>query len=228
MSGSLAHGDADEFSDLDIIVLADQPLVEDARQAIASVEDTIIAYELPPGGKPFILSVVTSAWHRVDIAFATEPPPGTVAIYPADLDVAPALEIAPLEPTADSVSRIATEFFRILGLSVVVLGRGDVHAAREGADLLRQHLIDIFLLEGRTTRPGPKKLKNVLSNEQQSVLRSLPALRDDEEAVREFSAAVDALFTPRARALLESLDGVWPSDVESATRRYLTRGRTDP
>ena len=228
MSGSLANGDADEFSDLDLVVLADEPLIDAARRVIETVEDIIIAYELPPGGTPFILSVVTSAWHRVDIAFASDPPPGTLPVYPADLEVAPAVEIGPPEPNAESVSRIVAEFFRILGLSVVVLGRGDVHAAREGADLLRRHLIDILLLDGRKSRPGPKKLRNVLSDEQQFVLRSLPSLRDDERAVREFSAAVDDVFTPRARTLLESLDGEWPAEVESATRRYLERGRTDP
>lgn len=227
LSGSLAHGDADQFSDLDLVLLADEPQIEAARQAIEAVEPIVIAYELPPGGAPFILSVVTSDWHRIDIAFATDPPPGAIPVDPPDLEAVPAIEVAQREPTAESVGRIVAEFFRILGLSVVVLGRGDVHAAREGAELLRKHLIDILLLEGRTARPGPKKLKNVLTNDQQGLLRGLPGLRDEHSAIQEFSEAVDDVFTPRAKALLASLGGTWPADVEDATRRYLERGTTD-
>ena len=227
LSGSLADGTADSFSDLDLVVVGSRDL-DAVQEVIQSVEAVIISHRLPPGDAAFILSVVTDQWHRIDVACASEPPPGTVAVYnPDDLEAPTAPPVPTSTPTVDQVRSIVVEFFRILGLSVVVLGRGDVHAGREGADLLRKHLIDILLLEARAVRPGPKKLRPVLSAEHQAVLRGLPALREDTDEIRHFSAAVDRVFVDHAGRLLASIGGEWPSAVEAATRRYLERGSTD-
>ena len=222
LSGSLAEGTADGFSDLDLLAISQAPRLDEVEQVIAGVERPIIAYRLPPGEHPSVLSVVTDAWHRVDVAFSSAPVPGAIPVYdPEQLDAGPATPVAPPEPTAAQVRAIVAEFFRIYGLSVVVLGRGDVHAAHEGANLMRGHLVSVLLLETPIARPGPKKLLPVLTDEQQSILRALPPLQDDETVLRTFNQAIDAVFVERARTLLVSLGGNWPSDVEDATRAYL-------
>ncbi|MDH3643466.1 MAG: nucleotidyltransferase domain-containing protein [Gammaproteobacteria bacterium] len=222
VSGSLAEGTADRFSDLDLLAIADTPRVDEVEKVIAGVEQPIIAYRLPPGENPFVLSVVTNAWHRVDVAFSSTPVPGAVPVYdPEGLDAGPAQPVVPPRPTAEQVRGIVIEFFRVYGLSVVVLGRGDVHAAHEGANLMREHLVNMLLLETPIARPGLKKLLPALTEEQQSILRSLPPLQDNEQVLRAFNEAIDSVFVERARTLLKSLGGSWPRNVEGATRAYL-------
>ena len=228
LSGSLTNGSADQYSDLDVVLVGAELDLGSVHGVIATVEPIIIANELPPGPKPFILSVVTEAWHRLDVVIATAPPPGVVPVYnPSDLAI-PLSSPAPApNPSAVQLLQIINEFFRLLGLSVVVLGRRDVHAAREGAELLRQRLIELLLLEVPAHRPGPKKLLPALSDKQRAILRALPPLKDEERSIRTFSAAIDPVFVERAKALLSDLGGAWPDDVERATRRYLEAGTTN-
>ena len=223
LTGSIAEGTADRFSDLDLLAIAPTPGLAAAEQAISSVEAPLIVHRLPPGDDAFILSVVTNAWHRVDIAFAPAPGAGAIPVYNPDGLIAPPPATAHFAPTPDDVLAIVTEFFRLYGLSVVVLGRGDVHAAHDGANLMRTLLINLLLAEIPAARPGPKKLRPALSDEQQRVLRSLPALQDNTQALLNFNRAIDATFVPRARTLLTSLGGTWPTEVENATREYLDR-----
>jgi len=91
-------------------------------------------------------------------------------------------EEAPEPATADDVTRLATGFLRVLGLSAVVHGRKDLHVGHDGADLLRRSLIDLLLMEPpRRLRPGAKKLLPVLTDEQRSLLEALPPVADDLE-----------------------------------------------
>lgn len=224
LTGSLAAGTADRHSDLDMLVVSAPPLLDDAERAIATVEAPLIVHRLPPGDGAFILSVVTEHWHRIDVAFAGAPTPGAIPVYNPDALTVPPAEESSWAPTAEYVLGIVTEFLRIYGLSVVVLGRGDVHATHDGAHLMRGHLIDLLLAEIPAVRPGPKKLLPALTDEHQSILRSLPPLRDDRESLLAFNRAIDRVFVPRARALLEGLGGTWPARLEDATRAYLARG----
>jgi predicted nucleotidyltransferase len=230
ISGSVAKGSADAYSDLDFVVVthksAIEGLMEDVHRIIDDVEPVIIENRLPPG-RASVLSVVTDGWHRIDLAFG-DPDSGILqqALIPVfDPDtlfdgVPDANVLAPVD--ADQVVALSKEFLRVLGLSAVVHGRKDAHTAHDGSNLLRNMLIELFLMEPpRRTRSSAKKTLPLLTLEQQEVLKSLPPLADNLEMLVVFDSALAEVFLLRARRLIESIGGVWPVATEQATREYL-------
>jgi predicted nucleotidyltransferase len=230
IAGSVAQGTADAFSDLDLVVVTDEgaidSLMTEVSKLIDDAEPVIIENRLSPG-RASILSVVTDKWHRIDLLFG-DAGSGILqqvlmpVLDPDSLyDGAPA-EKVPVPVAADRVIAISKEFLRVLGLSVVVLGRRDVHAAHDGANLMRNLLIELFLMEPPSaTRSSAKKLLPVLTIEQQGILKSLPPVSDDLKVLAVFNSAITEVFLPRARRLTESIGGSWPTATEHATRAYL-------
>jgi hypothetical protein len=231
VSGSIAKGTADAFSDLDLVVVATEAqissLVDDAREVIGDVESIVLEYRLNPIKSISILSIVTEKWHRIDLAFGDAKSALLnqllVPVFdPDNLWDGTFSEQEPLPVSSGEVTGLATEFIRVLGLSAVVNGRGDVHIGHEGANLLRSMFIDLLLMEPpRRMRPGAKKLLPVLNDEQQSALKGLPPVADNLEILNTFNNAIAGLFLPRAKALTVSLGGVWPTELEEATRIFL-------
>ena len=73
VSGSIAKGTADAFSDLDLVIVAPEAevttLLDDVREVIDKVESIVLEYRLHPVKGITILSIVTEKWHRIDLAF---------------------------------------------------------------------------------------------------------------------------------------------------------------
>ena len=236
-SGSIANGDADEFSDLDFVIIAEDldfypTLLKEARTVIDHIETVVLENRLHPIASISILSLITEKWHRVDLAFGSSTS-GILSqclvpiLDPKKLWVEAIAEQVPPPATGEEVTSLVNEFLRVLGLSVVVTGRADVHVGHDGATLLRNMLIELMLMEPpRRLRPGAKKILPVLNEEQQAVLVGLPTIADDVNLIHNFSEAVAAVFFQRARALVASLGSVWPTEFEAATRLYL-RGTID-
>ncbi len=227
VSGSVAEGTADAFSDLDLVVVVNQPnctaLLDELRTVIDDAEPVVLDYRL--GGD--VLCLITEEWHRIDLVFGGSDSGildrVLIPVFdPDDLYDGAASEET-LEPaTADDVIELAMQFLRVLALSAVVHGRKDVHVGHDGADLLRHSLVELLLMEPpRRARPGAKKLLPVLTDEQQSVLKDLPPVADHLELLNAYNAAVASVFLPRARELTEALGGVWPIALERATRTHL-------
>ncbi len=231
VSGSLAKGDADVFSDLDLVVITPiediDVLVEKALDVISEIEPVVLENQLKPIPGICVLSTITDQWHRVDVAFGSAESgilyQQLVPVFDPDgLYKGAPPETEPSPASADEVVSLVTEFLRVLGLSVVVNGRGDAHVAHDGANLLRNMLIELFLMEPpRSLRPGAKKLLPVLSEEQQAILRDLPPLADNFELLNAFNQTIAAVFIARARVLVSSVEAEWPEELEAATRTYL-------
>ena len=236
-SGSIAKGNADEFSDLDLVVVAEDPdfypnLIEEVRMVIDRIETVVLENPHLPIMGISILSLITAKWHRVDLAFGSSKS-GILSqrlvpiLDPKKHWEESTLELEPPPASGEEITSLVNEFLRVLGLSVVVTGRGDVHVAHDGANLLRNMLIELMLMEPpRRLRPSAKKLLPVLDDDQQAALVGLPPIADDVNAINNFTAAVTAVFFQRARALVASLGCTWPTEFEAATRLYL-RGTID-
>ena len=227
VSGSVAEGTADAFSDLDLVVVVNQSnlmaLLDEVRAVINDAQPVVLDYRRGVD----VLCLITEDWHRIDLLFAGSDSGVLDRVLipvfdPDDLYDGAAREET-LEPaTADDVIKLAMEFLRVLGLSVVVHGRKDVHVGHDGADLLRHSLVELLLMEPpRQARPSAKKLLPVLTDEQQSLLIDLPPVADHLELLNAYNAAVASVFLPRARELTEALGGVWPIALERATRTHL-------
>ena len=173
VSGSVADGSADLFSDLDLFIIAPlndaSALLDEARDSIEQGEPIVIQYRLQPLPTIQVLSLVTDRWHRINLAIGDF---DSGILYQ---QLAPAFDPDKLwdgtyyqrelsSTSAAEITKLATEFIRVLGLSVVVNGRGDVHVGHDGAYLLRNMFIDLLLMEPRyfVTRPREQQFDTTL------------------------------------------------------------------
>lgn len=234
VSGSPAQKTADSFSDLDLtIIVAEEDMdeLEDQMRGLVSETDPLVLENNFDFGELRILSLITEGWLRIDLSLGTEDSgildqPLLRVFDPMNMQIeTPEVPTLPAPPP-ELVENHVNEFFRILGLSVVVNGRGDVHIGHEGVNLLRNMLIEIMLMTPpATARPSGKKLLPVLTDEQQQLLRNLPPVADDEAAIVAANAGIARTYIPLARAIAETVGATWPDAMQAATARYLA---TDP
>jgi len=232
LAGSLGAGGGDAFSDVDVLALTPADRAGDvaARYAgdLSAIAPTVLVMTL--FGR--VVSAVTDDWRRFDLSFVE---PGELARHDRDRLV-PLFNRSSLEPPAGNtpphridpaqLSRTIAEFFRILGLSVVGLGREEYVVSLSGQELLRRILVDLMLDENgvsQAERGGALKRNPLLTAEQRAELLALPPGRTDREGILASNAALAAAFLPRARRLAAKVGAEWPSALEAATRAHLLR-----
>jgi hypothetical protein len=116
-------------------------------------------------------------------------------------------------------------YFYFLGNLAVVLGRGEVLMAANGAIMRRDFgLVPVMLAEnGVRKHDGHKRLNRYLTASQLAFLESLPPLSASRDSVIRFDRLVAADLIRRGRALAERTGAGWPADLELATISYLRR-----
>jgi hypothetical protein len=197
-TGSLTRGSADAYSDLDLVVEADDPDAFDAVAAIAAATPTVLLRRMPFGA-----TAITPDWLRVDLVVA---PRGGDA--------------GPQQPQPTDVDALAEEFLRVLGLLPVVVARGEWIVASDGAWLLRSFLVRLLLAEnGEAVVTGVKRLNEKLTAEQRELVERLPPIAATHEGAIAAHLAIAAAFLPRAKQLATR----WPADLEAATYAHLAR-----
>jgi predicted nucleotidyltransferase len=232
LAGSLASGEGDAWSDVDMLAVADEAALSDLVHACRANLDAIAPtlHVMTLHGR--IVSAVTADWARFDITFV--PPDGLQRRDPASVTslfaragsaVPNGAPAAPQAPTAADIEALVREFLRVLGLTAVGVGRDDCVLLVDGAVLLRSMAIDLMLGEnGRArTERGVKRVSQMLTPEQRAAIAALPPLAATRESALASVAALAQLFLPRARALTERLGAPWPAAFEAGTRAYLER-----
>jgi predicted nucleotidyltransferase len=231
LSGSLGKGGGDEFSDVDVTVVAPAPDFDAVlqhfttdRSAIAPVVHSFVH------GFDRVVSSVTEDWQRFDLTF----------LKPAEFASLPLGEVRPLfnrgtpprpataappphTPQAARIEQITREFIRILGLAPGAMGRGEYLASLEGAGMLRRMIIDLMREKNGTAAvPGSAIHVNVhLTAEQRRALEALPPLSADRDSLLAMNQALWRVFRPLAQELCAQTGAEWPSAFEDATRRHL-------
>lgn len=230
ISGSTAQGTADHFSDLDFTIIAVEDdverLLEDGEALIEEIEPVVLRRKLAYP-RAIVLSMVTENWLRVDMLIAdagsgvlSQP---LIPIYDPIGLLSPHEETPVPEADAETLQHDIEEFFRMLGLAVVGMGRNEVHSSHDGVNIQREALIRLFLMEPPATRrPSAKKLLPVLTVEQQDLLKSIPPISDNRASLIEANAAISRIYLARARKLCADVGGTWPEALESATAKYLS------
>ncbi len=227
LSGSLGKGAGDEFSDVDVLVATVNDPAEAAARYLADiafVAPTLIA-KLHFGR---VLNCVTPDWERFDLVFVSV---AELSRYNArDLkrlfsrgDEPVAQAAVPSEPSR--LEDNLTEFFRIVGLGPVVLGRQEFIVALDGVGLLRKIVIDTMLeLNGVTQaeRGGVLKLNAFLTDAQREALLSLPPLQTTPASLVATNRALADIFIPMARAMCAARGIAWPAALERAALRRLS------
>jgi hypothetical protein len=231
LSGSLGAGRGDAYSDVDFLALA--------RDGALAALGPRLAAALTAAFHPVhtqtlfgrVLNFITPEWARFDVHLIEAAELGR--FDPARLtplfnlgDRAPTGEPGAYRPDPQAVTRIATEFLRVLGLSVVGFGRGEYEVLVTGAHLLRGLTMDLFLEENGVSpaaRGGALSRNALVTSDQLAALASLPPVAANHEALRANFRAVAAVFLPRARRLAAQTGAVWPGAFEAATRQHLSR-----
>jgi len=231
LSGSFGRGEADEWSDVDVTVVAFDRTFDQAVAAYANDLSAIanVVYMNVISGR--VVNAVTDEWARFDLTFL-KPAEFARAMGP----MSPLFNRNPTGPkpqtppayqaSAQRVTAIVSEYLRILGLSPVVLGRGEYLVALDGVGHMRRLLIELFLEEAgisQAARGGALHMNRFLTEDQRRALTSSPPLEATRESVLAAQEHLTRLFLPTARALARKTGASWPSSFEDATRRTLEK-----
>lgn len=227
LGGSLGQDAGDAWSDLDIVVLVEEP---DRAACIADYRAD------HPGLPPLVLShvvygrvlaAITPDWERFDLSFLTaaELPSQDASVLklllgdPGQTPPPRAQGPSALQP----LGPLVTEFLRVLGLAPVAVGRGEWLTMQQGVELLRHMLIDLMLLENQVPpgSRGAKRLNAFLTDDQRAWLEALPPPLAERQALIAANATLARQFLTRAKPLAAKLGTPWPTAFEDATRRHL-------
>ncbi len=142
LAGSLGWG-GEAFSDVDILALASPGTALEVSASLAERLSSIVAPVLVNrlhGGR--ILSVVTAEWDRFDITIAEEhdlaryDASRLTTLYNRSETTPSARTEVPYVPAPETLLALVNEFLRILGLTVVVVGREEYALVRAEDDYI--------------------------------------------------------------------------------------------
>lgn len=232
LAGSLGADRGDAFSDVDVLVLAPTGRAADLARRYAAGPSAITPTVLVNTLFGRVVSAVADDWRRFDLTF----------VEPAELVRYDGARLTPLFNRTDHVPPVGqtpphrvdpaqlaatiAEFYRVLGLSVVCLGRAEYIICLSGQELLRRMIVDLMLDEngvGPADRGGALRRNPFLTETQRAELAALPAVSADHDGILAGNLALAAIFTPRARRLATDVGAAWPSALEAATRAHLRR-----
>lgn len=229
LAGSLGRNQGDAFSDVDVVVLCQ----DGTASEIASTKGLLdfakpVQVNALYGGR--ILNVITPAWQRFDLVFVEEQ--DLVRYNASDLKPLfnrgmrepPRAETTRSQASPEDLSKLVNEFFRVLTLAPVGLGRQEYIVALSGIELLRKMTVDLMLMEngvGQRERGGALRLNPFLSPGQVQLVQSLPAVAAERDSLIRCQKAIADVFLPRARAFAVRIGMVWPIALEEASRSHL-------
>lgn len=215
VTGSVAAGTADAWSDLDLQVVAHadgyDALLAEWPRWLAEITPTVFA-RTPLA--PFIINTVTDDGLTVDLAifkgeaFEFSPPADyTVGMLAGQrfAQVGDALEYA-----------VAEQLRGMAGPFVSLVQRGEHLRHLAGVPHLLGLLTTVFLAE--LGAPPPGKLWNrTFTEEQLAAVAALPAASATREGIMGFSLGSARLLVTRARPLYPSFGLAWPEDLARVT-----------
>ncbi|MFG1911429.1 aminoglycoside 6-adenylyltransferase [Kribbella sp. NPDC048928] len=222
LTGSIGRDADDECSDVDFLLVAGEGRLDEVAQrwtanrgsAAPLVYDRAFDF-----GASRLFNQITNDWVRYDVVATTEASIGqrsqsTVKVLFDRTGVYERLpERLPLtEPSPATVRRLVPEFFRVLSMLPIVLGRSDFAVGASGSTLLRQMLIDAFQeLVAVEDRGGAMYLRRLLPDDHYTVVAQVPSIEATEESVLAVHQYCAQHFTPVARSLCERTGVEWPT-----------------
>ncbi|MDP8909447.1 MAG: nucleotidyltransferase domain-containing protein [Chloroflexota bacterium] len=224
--GSTARGEADVFSDLDLVVVSHDgqaaKFAEDLPEVLKRAMPVVMSRWTLPGT---LMSVVTSAWLRVDVFVVDATAVHKRRVEPAvcvfdDIGVNGFPIRTPVR-AGDELRDQAERFLRSIGLLVRDLRRGDLRLLCFSVEFLVDELVTLMFHEIDRVRGPQKGTYHQLPRESLQVIDGLPVARPEPQSVIDAHLAVAAAYLPRARALSSRWAVPWPTEMEDATRRYL-------
>src|ERR1051325_4949011 len=199
LAGSLGRNAGDEFSDVDVVVLCPDGTANEiaAKPGLLNFAKPVLINTLF-GGR--IVNVITPDWQRFDLVFAEA---SDLSRYNAN-DLKQLFNRTGREPprtapvsrpsTAEGLAKLVQEFYRVMTLAPLGIGRKEYIVALSGIELLRRMTVDLMLEEngvGQNQRGGALVLSNAVLFQHQI----------DSHSSQQFDAAQcdDVLFSSDAK-----------------------------
>jgi predicted nucleotidyltransferase len=232
LAGSLGNGSGDAFSDVDILVVVPDPVLQPATDdyhANMAALMGVVRVNLVRGR---VLNCITEDWDRFDLTFvkrgefAMRPFAQLVALVNRGTPEPTPAATSIYQPSAERVLELVNEFIRVLGLLPVAVGREEYVLAEDGIGLLRRMTIELMIEQNRiapSARGGALHLRRLLTSDQHGLLSALPPVSATRDSALAGHQALARLFLPLARELAAQSGAVWPVAFEDATRRHLAR-----
>jgi hypothetical protein len=127
------------------------------------------------------------------------------------------------EPSPAVVRRLVPEFFRVLSILPVVLGRADYAVGASGSELLRSMLIQAYQeLVAVEDRGGALYLRRLLPEDHYSIITQIPAIEATEASTINVHRYCAQHFTPAARLLCERAGIEWPTAFVTKVAKHTT------
>ncbi len=233
VGGSLATGEVDEESDLDLTVVVDDAELESFSEGLERWFHSVgRPVAVAPGPMPHLLTGLMDDGMRLDLAvvarsaLTSRPRRPMAALYDPD-DILVGLEFASprYEPTPEWLSSHVSDFLRFLDQLNVVVVRREWIAGVDNAWYLISRLLDLYAHTNRAPRTSPRRVNERLTPAQQMAVESLPPIQANEVSAVPVHLAVAALYRIEARALADEIGAEWPNELEEAVFEHL-RART--
>lgn len=231
LSGSYGNGLADDFSDIDFILVAEDgasdPTAELWRSAIERTGEIVLWWDR--NTVPVLINAITEDWTRTDVIILK---PDQMGRHTQDT-LKPVFDHDGIHDTLEKTAPKrgpdpkrfqyqVEEFIRILGLLRLAIGREEYLNGVLGVSLLRSKLVDLMIEEtDAPNRGGILHLNRLITGEQKEVLLSLPPAVPERDALISAHMAYAAAYLPRARRRAEELGMDWPERFEAATWKRL-------
>jgi hypothetical protein len=227
--GSVGRGQADGSSDLDLLAAAvddnaRRSLIDDWRTWAAAITPSVYARCL----REAVVTLVTPGWERLDVSVVAAASTDRFTSGPATLlfdrlGVAPPSSPSAAVPDAESLVARVENFIRGYGLLVTDLEREEFTVLTWASEFMIQELVDLMFLAAGRPRRTIKRIHVDLPEADRQVLDAIPRASPSPGAILASYLAIAAEYLPRAEALVASLGGRWPHDLERATDAYLRR-----
>lgn len=224
IGGSLATGDADVESDLDLTVAVHDEGLDSLWEDLESWLHVIgRPVAIAAGPVPHLRTALMEDGLRLDVAvlapsdLSSRPRQPMVAVYDPD-GLSAGLDVASprFEPTPEWLSSHVADFLRFLDQLSVVVVRREWIAGVDNAWYLTSRLLDLYAHCNRAPRTSARRVNARLTAAQRSAVESLPPIRAEEASVVAVHVAVARLYRLEALALADELGVTWPRQLEEA------------
>lgn len=224
ISGSIAAGTADEYSDLDL-----QCQVRERTRSMAEAIRAAVHGVITVGDERWtvplrVLSTVSTEWVRFDVSVLDLDEPFSreaVVVWKADKVDIRRSEPGPFRPSPEQLTRDVTRFLRSVGLIVRDLHRGDLRLGCFATEFLVEELISLMYRQRGIQRGAQKGTYAHLPQSDVDVLQQLPVAEPDPKSIVRAHLAVADEYLKRARQLTEAWGAEWPSEMVTGTQDFL-------
>lgn len=229
--GSFGRGLEDEYSDIDMVAVADKEhhaaIAEAWNEALKSLWPIVFLNTRSFGVT--LINAITEDWLRCDLIiepedfFAKRAKSHTKLLFEqGNLYNNLADNLPAKSANTARMEQIVSEFIRVLGLVVLADGRGEYFTAVWGTQILRDQFSQLLLETKAIADPGGVlHLSRNLSESDMALLHSLPIPQLDRVSIINAYIETAKLFFPIAKKIAAEHNLDWPAAFEAATQKHL-------